>query len=82
MNNVTITPTMKIDLADIVRWIESCEERKQEIADQIKDAYKSAEGKGFEADMIKKVIKLKKLEKAEREYKDTVLDLYMAALDL
>ncbi len=69
-------------LRSIVERIERLEEEKQAIADDIKQIYAESKGNGFATRIIRKVIKLRKMEQAEREEEAALLDIYMAALGM
>lgn len=67
-------------LKSFVERIERLEEEKQTISDDIKDVYAEAKGNGFDTKILRQVIRLRKMNKAEREEMEAVLDLYMKAL--
>ncbi len=69
-------------LRSIVERIERLEEEKQAIADDIKQIYAEAKGNGFATRIIRKIIKLRKMEQAEREEEAALLDVYTAALGM
>jgi uncharacterized protein (UPF0335 family) len=60
--------------------IEKLEEEKKALADDIKDVYLEAKGTGFDPKIIKKIISLRKMDKAKRDEEEAILDLYLAAL--
>ena len=62
--------------------IERCEEEKQAIADDIKELYAAAKGEGFDTKAMRKVIRLRKMDKAQRDEEQAMLDLYMAQLGM
>ena len=76
------TDVSRDQLRSIVERIERLEEEKQAIADDIKQIYAEAKGNGFATRIIRTVIKLRKMEQAEREEEAAVLDIYMAALGM
>ncbi len=69
-------------LKQIVARIERLEEDKKAIADDIKEVYAEAKGNGFDTKILRQVIRLRKLEKAELQEQDALLDLYMSALGM
>ena len=69
-------------LLQYVTRIEKLEAEKQDIADNVKDAYGEAKGNGFEPKIIRKIIALRKLEENERNEQEEILDLYKAALGM
>lgn len=69
-------------LRSIVERIERLEEEKQAIADDIKEVYAEAKGNGFDTPTIRKVVKLRKQDTAERQEQEALLDVYLAALGM
>ena len=66
----------------IVSRIERMEGEKADIATDIKEIYAEAKGNGFDTKTIRKVIRLRKQDKAEREEQEALLDVYLAALGM
>lgn len=62
--------------------IERLIEEKQAIADDIKDVYAEAKANGFDVKTLRKVVRLRKLEAAERQEQAAMLDLYTSALGM
>lgn len=71
----------KDQLKSIVERIERLEEEKTALSTDIKEVYAESKGNGFDTKIIRKVIGLRKLDAAEREEIDTLLDLYLSALE-
>lgn len=69
-------------LKQYVSKIERLEAEKAEIADDIKQVFDEAKANGFDAKIMKQVMKLKKLDKDSLAEQEAVLDLYRAALDI
>lgn len=53
---------------------------KQEIADDIKELHTEMKGAGFDLRAFNEMVKLRKLDKAERDEREAMRDLYGAAL--
>lgn len=68
-------------LRQFIERIERLEEEKKGIADDIKDVYAEAKAVGFEPKVMRQVIKVRKMEKAERQEQEALLDLYLHALE-
>jgi hypothetical protein len=49
------------------------------IAADIRDVFAEAKGNGFDVKAIRQIVKLRKMDTAEREEAETVLDTYMRA---
>lgn len=69
-------------LRAFVERIERLEEEKKAIADDIREVYAEAKGNGFDAKILRQVVRLRKLDKSERMEQEAILDLYMHALGM
>ena len=69
-------------LRTIVERIERLEEEKKAIADDIRDVYAEAKGNGFDVKTLRQVVRLRKVEAAERREAEAMLDLYLSALGM
>ncbi|RWP44255.1 MAG: DUF2312 domain-containing protein [Mesorhizobium sp.] len=65
-----------------IERIERLEEEKQTISDDIKEVYAEAGGTGFDKKAIRKIVARRKLDAAERQEQDSILDLYEEALGM
>lgn len=69
-------------LRSFIERIERLEEEKKTIADDVKDVYGEAKGMGFDAKILKEVIKIRKMDRDERMEREAILDTYLAALGM
>jgi len=69
-------------LKALVERIERLEEEKQALADDIKDVYAEAKANGFDSKVLRRVIRMRKQDTAERQEQEALLDLYMHALGM
>ncbi|MCA0278472.1 MAG: DUF2312 domain-containing protein [Proteobacteria bacterium] len=69
-------------LRAFIERIERLDEEKKTVADDIKDVYAEAKGTGFDTKAIRTLIRLRKMDQAERAEAETILDLYKAALGM
>lgn len=69
-------------LRSLIDRIEHCEETKAEIASDIKDIFAEAKGNGYCTKTLRKVISLRRMDAAERDEADHLLDTYCVALGL
>ena len=69
-------------LKSLVERIERLEEEKKATADDIKEVYAEAKANGFDSKVLREVIKLRKIDAAEREEMVAMIDLYMHALGM
>jgi uncharacterized protein (UPF0335 family) len=68
-------------LRSIVERIERLEEDKAAVAGDIKEVFAEAKGEGYDAKILRKVVRLRKMDKAKRQEEEALLDLYMAAIE-
>ena len=76
------TTVARDQLRTIVERIERLEEEKKAIADDIRDVYAEAKANGFDTKTLRKVVNMRKLETAERQEQEAMLDLYLSALGM
>ena len=69
-------------LKQIVARIERLEEDKKAVADDIKEVYAEAKGAGFDTKILRQVVRLRKLDQAEWQEQDALLDLYLSAIGM
>ncbi|MCF6343620.1 MAG: DUF2312 domain-containing protein [Devosiaceae bacterium] len=72
----------KDQLRSIIDRIERLEEEKKTISDDISEVYAEAKGNGFDAKILRQVVRIRKIDKAERQEQEAILDLYMHALGM
>lgn len=69
-------------LRSLVERIEHLEEEKKALSGDIRDIFAEAKSAGFDTKIMKAVIKLRKMNAADRDEQDQVLDVYRKALDV
>ncbi len=83
MSEETTTQTVAAgQLKAFIERVERLEEEKKTISDDIKDVYLEMKGTGFDTKVVKAIVKLRKLDTAERQEIDAILDLYKNALGM
>ena len=65
-----------------IERIETLEEEKKGMADDIKDVYAEAKGTGFDTKTMKAIVRLRKMEASARQEAEALLDVYKTALGL
>jgi uncharacterized protein (UPF0335 family) len=65
-----------------IERIETLEEEKKGIADDIKDVYAEAKGTGFDTKTMRTIVRLRKMEASARQEAEALLDTYKTALGL
>ncbi|MBX3583931.1 MAG: DUF2312 domain-containing protein [Rhizobiaceae bacterium] len=69
-------------LRAFIERVERLEEEKKTIADDIKEVFAEMKGTGFDTKAVRKIIRLRKQDQAERQEEEAILDLYKAALGM
>ncbi len=69
-------------LRAFIERIERLEEEKAALAADIREVYAEAKGDGFDAKTMRQIVRLRKLDSADRAEQQALLDLYKAALGL
>ena len=67
-------------LKSIIERIERLEIEKAEVAEQIKEVFAEAKGNGFDVKILRKVVRIRKQDRAKRLEEDAILDLYLSAI--
>lgn len=65
-----------------IERIERLEEEKKGIADDIRDVYAEAKGQGYDTKIMRQIVRLRRMEKNDRDEMDALLETYRAALGL
>lgn len=65
----------------IVERIEHIEEEIKALNEGKKEIFAEAKGEGYDVKVIKEIIRLRKQDKDERDEHETLLDLYMRAME-
>lgn len=66
----------------LIERIERLEEEKKGISDDIKDVYLEGKAVGYDAKIMRQVVRLRKMPADDRREMESILDLYKAALGL
>ncbi|RTL03547.1 DUF2312 domain-containing protein [Candidatus Dependentiae bacterium] len=69
-------------LRGYITRVEKLEEDKKVISEDIKEVFAEAKANGFDVKIIRKIIALRKMDAAEREELETLIDLYKHALGM
>jgi uncharacterized protein (UPF0335 family) len=66
----------------LIERVETLEEEKRGISDDIKDVYAEAKAVGFDVKTMKQLVKLRRMEVAARQEAEALLETYKAAIGL
>ena len=69
-------------LKAFIERIERLEEEKAALAEDVKDIYAESKAVGFDTKIMRKVIRLRKMETEKRHEEEQLLELYKSAIGL
>jgi uncharacterized protein (UPF0335 family) len=69
------------ELRAFVERIERVEEEIKGLTEDKKEIYAEAKGNGFDVKILREVIRVRKQDKKERDEKESLLDVYLHALE-
>lgn len=72
----------KDHLKSLIERVERLEEEKAALTADIREVYAEAKGQGFDTKIMRQVVRLRKLDRADRQEQEAILDLYMGALGM
>ena len=78
----SINQDTKNKLKNFILRIEKLEEEKKNISDDIKDVYSEAKAYGFDAKILKQIVKIRKMSPEDVISQEELLDTYKIALDM
>jgi uncharacterized protein (UPF0335 family) len=64
-----------------VERVEQLESEIAELNEQKKEVFAEAKGEGFDVKILREIIKIRKQDKEERDEHETLLDVYLRAMD-
>lgn len=69
-------------LRSLIERIECLEEEKKALSGDIRDVFAEAKSAGFDVKIMREILKLRKMNAADRDEREFLLDTYRKALDL
>lgn len=82
MSNTEIGSIAADRLRSLIERIERLEEEQKALSSDIRDIFAEAKGAGFDVKIMKEIIKLRKMNVADRDEQEFLLETYRKALDL
>ncbi|HLZ85560.1 MAG TPA: DUF2312 domain-containing protein [Caulobacteraceae bacterium] len=76
----TFSTSAQGKLKSLIERIERLEEDKAAVSTDLKEVYAEAKGEGFDAKIVRKVVRLRKQDKAKRQEEEALIDLYISAI--
>lgn len=73
--------TAQQKLKSFVERLEGLEDDRQTIMGDMKEVMGEAKGEGFDAKIIRKVLKIRAMDKARKAEEDALVELYLTALE-
>jgi len=67
-------------LRTFIERVSRLDDDKVAIAADIKEVLAEAKGEGYDTKVIRKVVRLLRIDKAKRQEEDAITDMYMAAI--
>ena len=75
-----LSATAQGRLRSIIDRLERLEADKAAVALDLKEVFAEAKGEGYDVKVLRKVLRLRKQDKAKRQEEEAILDLYLSAL--
>ena len=75
-----LNSTAQAQLKSIIERIENLETEKAEVAEQIKEVFAEAKGNGYDVKTLRKVVRIRKQDRAKRQEEEAILELYLSAI--
>ena len=69
-------------LRSYIERIERLEEERAGLSADIRDVFAEAKANGFDVKIMRQVIRIRKMDKSERDEQESLLDLYLHALGM
>ena len=69
-------------LRTFIECVERLEEEKKTIGDDIKEVYAEMKATGFDTKAVRAIVRLRRMDEAERQEAEAILDLYKMALGM
>ena len=69
-------------LRQCIERIERLEQEKKALSEDVRDIYAQAKSQGFDPKILRQIIRLRKLDRTEREEAEQLLDLYLTAIGM
>ena len=79
-NKAKAGPVAADVLRKYIERIERLEEEKKALSGDIREIYAEAKGNGYEPRVMRKVVSLRKMNAADREEEEALLEVYRAAV--
>lgn len=75
-----LTSTAQGRLRSFVERLERLEEDRAAVMNDINEALSEAKGEGFDKKILRRVLRIRRQDRAKRQEEEAILDLYLSAL--
>lgn len=75
-----LTATAQGRLTSIIERLERLDEDRQAVMTDMKEVFAEAKGEGYDVKVLRKVLRIRKQDRAKRQEEEAILDLYLGAL--
>ncbi|HYE44837.1 MAG TPA: DUF2312 domain-containing protein [Caulobacter sp.] len=75
-----LNASAQTQLRTIIERIERLEEDKAGVMADLKEVYAEAKGNGFDTKILRKVVRMRKQDKAKLSEEEALIDLYLSAI--
>ena len=72
----------KEHLKSFIDRIERLEEERNALTADIREVYSEAKGTGFDTKIMRQIVRLRKLDKADYQEQEALLEMYKTAMDM
>ena len=79
MTDPTAIPGERI--CSFIERVERIDEEIKALTEGKKDVFSEAKGEGFDVKVLKEILRLRKQDKVERDEQESLLDLYLRAME-
>lgn len=69
-------------LKSIIERVERLEEERKELGADVREIYAESKGNGYDPKIIRMIIRLRKMNPADRAEQEAILDTYMSAIGM
>jgi uncharacterized protein (UPF0335 family) len=71
-----------IRLRSFIERLERLEEDKAAVSEDMKEVFSEAKSSGFDVKILRQILKIRKMDDADRAEQETLLEVYMSAIGM
>jgi uncharacterized protein (UPF0335 family) len=75
-----LNETAQAQVKTIIERVERIAAEEADLREAKKEIYAEAKGNGYDIKALKKVVRLRKIDRAKRQEEEAILDVYMSAI--